>query len=85
MTVIVCAALLLTVAAGCFGYRLVRGPSLADRVIGLDGLLVVGASALAVNALRSGSGAFLVVIVVITLVGFVGTSIAARFIERRGM
>lgn len=85
MIAIVCGALLLCLAAGCFGYRLIRGPSLADRIIGLDGLLVVGASALAVNALRSGTGAFLIVIVVITLVGFVGTSIAARFVERRGM
>lgn len=84
MIAIVCAFVLLTAAGACFIYRLVIGPSLADRVLALDGVLVVGASSLAVNALRTGSGAFLPVLIVITLVGFVGTSIAARFIERRG-
>ncbi len=74
----------LVVAAACFGYRLVRGPSLADRVLSVDGMLVVGVCALAVNALSTGSAAFLGVVVVATLVSFVGTAIAARFIESRG-
>lgn len=75
---------ILTAAALCFVYRLLRGPSLADRVVAMDGLLVVGASAIAVDAMRTGSGAFLPVVVVITLVGFVGTAVVARFIEGRG-
>ena len=32
---------LLFIGAGCFMYRLLRGPSLPDRVVGLDGLLSV--------------------------------------------
>jgi multicomponent Na+:H+ antiporter subunit F len=75
---------ILTAAALCFVYRLLRGPSLADRVIALDGLLVAGASAIAVDAIRTGSGAFVPVVVVVTLIGFVGTSVVARFIEGRG-
>jgi multisubunit Na+/H+ antiporter MnhF subunit len=74
----------LTLASFCFAYRLLRGPSLADRVIAVDGLLIVGASAIAVGAMRTGSGAFLPVIVVLTLVGFIGTAVVARFIEGRG-
>lgn len=73
----------LAVAAVCFAFRLVRGPSLADRVIGLDGLLVVGIGAITVNAIRTGSGAFLPVLVVIALVSFVSTAVVARFIETR--
>lgn len=78
---IVACAVVLVLAAACFTYRLLQGPTLADRVIAVDGLLVVGASAIAVAAVRSGSGAFLPVLVVVTLVGFVGTAVVARFIE----
>jgi multicomponent Na+:H+ antiporter subunit F len=67
-----------------FGYRLIAGPSLTDRVIGLDGLLVVGVSAIVVRAIDTGEGAFLPVALVVTLVGFVSTSVVARFIEGRG-
>lgn len=71
-------------AALGFGYRLVAGPSLTDRIVGLDGLLVVGVSAIALHAMETGEGAFLPVAVVATLVGFVGTAVVARFIEGAG-
>lgn len=74
----------LALAALGFGYRLLAGPSLADRVIGVDGLLVVGVSAIALRAMQTGEGAFLPVAVVATLVGFVGTAVVARFIEGQG-
>ena len=67
-----------------FGYRLLVGPSLSDRVLAIEGLLVVGASAICVNAMRTGSGVYLVIVVVLTLVGFVSTAVVARFIEGRG-
>lgn len=78
---IIAASLVLVVAAGCFSFRLVRGPSLADRVIALDGLLVVGLAAITARAVRTGDGAFLLVVVVLTLVGFIGTAMVSRFIE----
>jgi multicomponent Na+:H+ antiporter subunit F len=74
--------LVLTAAAAAFCSRLLRGPSLPERVIAADGLIVVGVSAIAVHAMSTGRGSFLPVLVVITLVGFVGTSASARFIER---
>lgn len=77
------ALLMLGAAACCFAVRLVRGPSLSDRVIGLDGLVIVGVAAVAVRAMATGNGAFLPVLVVVTLVGFVGTAASARFIEGR--
>ena len=75
---------LIGVAALGFGYRLLAGPTLTDRVVGLDGLLVVGVSALSLRAMQTGEGAFLPVAVVVTLVGFVSTAVVARFIEGRG-
>jgi multisubunit Na+/H+ antiporter MnhF subunit len=82
--VITASFVVLALASLGFGYRLLAGPSLADRVIGIDGLLVVGVSAIALRAMQTGDGAFLPVAVVATLVGFVGTAVVARFIEGQG-
>lgn len=78
------AAVLLGVAAAGFVLRLVLGPSLADRVVAVDGLLVVIVALLAVDAARSGRSWFIDVAVLIGLLGYVGTGVAARLIERRG-
>ena len=75
---------LLAVAGACFVLRLVRGPSLADRVIALDGLVVTIVAAIILHAASRGTGLFLDVAVVVAFVGFVGTAAAARFIEQRG-
>jgi multisubunit Na+/H+ antiporter MnhF subunit len=82
--VIVATAVVLLAAGACFAFRLVRGPSLADRVVGLDGLVVVGIVSLAAYAVDSGIGAFLPVVIVLSLVGFVSTAVVARFIEGSG-
>jgi multicomponent Na+:H+ antiporter subunit F len=74
----------LAVAGALFAFRVGRGPSLADRVVGLDGMIVVGMSAIIVNAMDTGRGAFLPTAVVLALVSFVSTSVIARFIEGRG-
>ncbi len=74
----------LVLAAVLFFWRLFRGPTLADRVNALNGLIVVFVSAIAAHAIETGLGAFIPVIVVVTLVGFVGTAMVARFIEGRG-
>jgi multisubunit Na+/H+ antiporter MnhF subunit len=71
----------LAVAAACFTFRILMGPSLSDRVIGIDGMLIVGVSAIALRAMQTGSGAFLPVAVVVTLVGFISTAVIARYIE----
>lgn len=64
--------------------RLIRGSSLADRIIALDTLLIVIVSGVAVNAARTGAGTFLDALLVTTLIAFIGTVTVARFIERRG-
>lgn len=82
---IIGAAMVLLVAAGLlFSVRLLAGPTLADRINALNGLLVVGMSAIAAQAVHTGRGSFLMVVVVLALVGFVGTAMVARFIESRG-
>ena len=85
MTVVtdVCLALLV-VAGGLCLLRLVRGESVADRVVALDSLLVVIISGIAVDAASRQSGVFLDVLVVGALVAFAGTVTVARYVERRG-
>jgi multicomponent Na+:H+ antiporter subunit F len=62
--------------------RLVRGPTLPDRVISIDliGILIV--CVLVVVAGDSGQPAFLDVAMVIALISFVGTVAYARYVER---
>lgn len=73
----------LAAAGALFMLRTVRGPSLSARVIGMDGMIVVGVGAIAADAMYRGDGIYLPTVVVITLVGFVSTAASARFIERR--
>lgn len=65
-------------------WRLIRGGSLSDRVVALDSLLIVVVCGIAVHAARTGDGTYVDVAVVTALLGFVGTTTVARFIERRG-
>ena len=61
--------------------RVVRGPTLPDRVVALDliGVLVVGFAV--VSAARTGLDYYLDVAIVIALISFVGTIAYARYIE----
>lgn len=77
------ALILLGLAAICFAARLLIGPSLSDRVMALDGIVIVGVALIAVRAAATGNGSFLPVAVVVTMVGFVSTAASARFIEGR--
>jgi multicomponent Na+:H+ antiporter subunit F len=78
------ALVLLAASAVIFMVRAVIGPSVIDRVIAVDSLLVVTVSALAVHAAATGRATYIDVAVVVGLLGFVGTGVAARFIEQRG-
>lgn len=62
--------------------RLVRGPSLPDRIVAMDliGVLVVGL--IVVLASSTGVQATLDAALVIALVGFVGTVAYATYVER---
>ena len=63
--------------------RLLKGPSLPDRVVALDTMTVLIVAFCGLFALDSGSTAFLDVAVVLALIGFLATVALARFIERR--
>ena len=62
--------------------RLVKGPTLPDRIVAMDllGVLVVGL--IVVLAGWSGVGATLDAAIVIALIGFLGTVAYATYVER---
>ena len=75
------AAFLLLVAAAASVYRIVRGPSVADRMVALDTLLFVGVAGLATFIVRTGDTTYVSVLVVAVLTAFVSTVVVARYIE----
>jgi multicomponent Na+:H+ antiporter subunit F len=78
---IVATGITLVIAAAGFMYRLLRGPSLADRIIGFDGFLAVLVIGILADAVRRDSGVMLPVVLVLTLLAFSSTALLGRFIE----
>jgi multicomponent Na+:H+ antiporter subunit F len=72
----------LAVAAVLAFIRLVRGPTLPDRVIAIDLMGVLIVCLLVVVAASTAQRAFLDVAIVIALISFVGTVAYARYVER---
>lgn len=63
--------------------RLMKGPSLPDRVVALDTMTVLIVTFCGLFAIDTGSRAFLDVALVLALIGFLATVALARFVERK--
>ncbi len=70
-------ALVLTV------YRVIAGPSLADRVLALDMMTAIGIGFMAVFAISTGFSLYVDIAVALALVGFLATVAFSRFIITR--
>ncbi len=75
-------AIVLSVAAAAV--RVLRGPSLPDRVLALDMIGLLSVSFIAVVAIASHQAVLLDAAIALALVSFLGTVAFSRFIERRG-
>lgn len=64
--------------------RMLLGPTLADRVVAADLLLTLLIGGAAVESARTGEQVYLVVMVVVAVVGFLGTASVARYMETKG-
>ena len=82
-TVITMAQLGLAAAAVAAFVRAARGPTLADRIVTLDLILLLLAGAVAAHGARAGTELFVPALIVVALVAFAGTIVVARFIEWR--
>lgn len=63
-------------------YRLVKGPSTADRVQALDAIGINLIAGIAIVSVLLDTRAFFEVILLIGILSFIGTIAFARFIER---
>lgn len=79
--VTITSAVVLTAAAAGFLYRILRGPSFADRIVGYDGFLSVVVVAILAHATATRSADMLPVVLVLSLLAFSGTALFGRFIE----
>lgn len=74
---------ILSVAVLLALYRAVRGPSILDRVLALDVVLAVVGAGLVLNMVVGRHLDNLVLLVAISLIGFVGSVTVARFVTDR--
>ena len=63
--------------------RLVRGPSLPDRVVALDLISILAAGVTAVYAIAAEQAVFLDVAIILALIAFLGTVAFARYVEKQ--
>ncbi len=76
-------SVVILVAAVGVAWRLIKGPSAADRVVALDVLGILMVAFAAVFAVSAGEAAFLDVALALALIAFLGTVAFARYVERR--
>lgn len=62
-------------------YRLIKGPSVVDRVVAADSIEIITDVVLVLFALYSGRGIYLDIAVVTAMLGFVGTVLYAKYLE----
>ena len=67
--------------AGCL-YRLLRGPTVPDRIAALDTMGVCTLATTAVFCMMMRTGAYFDIILVVGILTFIGTVSLARYIER---
>ena len=83
-TVILISQVIMGLALVLTFVRVVRGPSLPDRVVALELLSTTVVGLVGVYAIQSGVSSFLDAAIVIALMGFLAAIGFARFLERGG-
>ncbi len=74
----------MSLAFALIAIRIVRGPTLSDRVLALDMLVSVGIGFIAVIGIKTGFYLYVDIAIALGLVGFLATIAFARFVLSRG-
>lgn len=74
---------LLTLAIVFTVIRILRGPTLADRILGLDLITTLGIGFVGVIAIKTGFTLYVDIAIALGLVGFLSTIAFARYLLRR--
>lgn len=77
--------LLLSISLLLAFIRLVKGPSLPDRVVALELIASIVAGMVGVHAIDTGVGAYLDIAIVLAITAFLAAIGFARFIQVRGI
>jgi multicomponent Na+:H+ antiporter subunit F len=64
--------------------RIIRGPTLADRILGLDTITILAIGVAGTFAIRTGLHLYVDIAVGLALVGFLSTVAFARYLLSRG-
>ena len=74
---------MLSVSALLVFVRLVKGPSIVDRVIALDLLITIGIAIITTYSILSGDSTFLDIAMILALIAFLGTVAFAYYLEKK--
>jgi multicomponent Na+:H+ antiporter subunit F len=74
------ALILVSVLSLLCGYRVIAGPTVPDRVVGLDTIATNVVAIAVLFALKTGRGLFVTVSLVLAIIGFLSTVAVAKFI-----
>ncbi|GAB3509260.1 K+/H+ antiporter subunit F [Pseudoxanthomonas daejeonensis] len=64
-------------------YRLLKGPSVPDRILALDTLFVAAIAQLVLFGMHLGTAVYFEAALVIAMLGFVGTVVMSKYVLRR--
>lgn len=79
------ALLLMCAAFFLAAFRIIRGPTLPDRIVALDMLVGIAIGFIAVVAIKTGFNLYIDIAIALGLVGFLATVAFARFVLSHGM
>ena len=83
MTLLLIGAICYVVLALCLLYRIIVGPTAADRMCAADALDLTTATALVLYSLYTGRGIYLDIAIVGAMLGIIDTLLVGRFLEGR--
>ena len=85
LTSILVALVILSLSFIITVFRIVKGPTLPDRILGLDMLVSIAIGFTAVIGIKTGFALYVDIAIALGLVGFLATVAFARFVMSQGM
>lgn len=73
---------LISLSMLAFIYRLIKGPSVPDRVVALDSLGVALICMIGMISILAGTSFFLEIILLLAILAFIGTVAFSKFLEK---
>ncbi|MBU0905726.1 MAG: Na(+)/H(+) antiporter subunit F1 [Planococcaceae bacterium] len=74
--------ILISLSMLAFIYRLIKGPSVPDRVVALDSLGVALICMIGMISILAGTSFFLEIILLLAILAFIGTVAFSKFLEK---